>query len=341
MRFEAGTKEALAALERPRTTFLSAVAATVGELGRLLVHEHDSEQARGQRAAATLGTFAAGRLDPQRFAALISDRPVLPPAALEAVGRARAVLSEIVNGGPEQFVVRVGPGEDVTAAVGEAFSRLGRVFGAARVAAMGRAGIYRSSAHASLLEGLPFARWNRSERGLAPPLLAQVEGSRLRVSGLADFLDGAVKLAILAPEAVGPAPLALLVTPHVFVAQGTAPDLFERLGSTSAPGVAAILAEGASRFVHDPTGGERLAGRLTVEFLPELSPNDARSKNDFRATEERAQLALLLAASSGTSLNGSGGRSESAKGDPADLLAAWLLRQASPPPSAEVPGGVA
>ena len=341
MPFETSTEAALGALERLRTNFLSAVAATVGELGRLLVQDHDSEQARGQRAAATLGAFAAGHFDAQRFAALISDRPVLPPAALEAIGRARAVLSAIVTGGPEQFVVKVGVGEDISAAVGLALSRLGRAFGAARVAAMGRAGGYRSSEHAPLLEGLPFARWSRAERGLAPPLVVRVEGSCLRVAGLADFLDGAVKLAILAPEAVGPAPLALLVTPRVFVAQGHAPDLLERLCSSPSPGVAAILAEGSSRFVHDPAGGERLADRLTVEHFPEISPNDARSKNDFRAAEERAQLALLLAATSGTSPNGSGGRSESAQGDPADLLAAWLLRQANLPPSAEPSTGVA
>jgi hypothetical protein len=324
---------ALAALEQPRTTFLSAVAELVGELGRLLVQDGDSEQGREQRSAATLGAFGAGRVDPRRFADLISDRPVLPPAALEAIGRARAVLSTIVAGGPESFLVAVGPGEDVAVAVGEALARLGRVFGAARVAALARAGAYRSSEHASLLEALPFSRWNRGERELAPPLVVRVEGARLRISGLADLLDGGVKIAILAPEAEGPAPLALLVTPGVFVAQGSSFDLLERLCSSSAPGIAAILAERSARFVHDPASGEQLSDRLTVDHLPESSPDDSRSKHDFRAAEEQAQLALLVAAASGASANGRAERSADLRNDPAGILAAWLLRQASMPPA--------
>lgn len=225
MRSETSTHAALAALERPRTAFLSAAAELTGELGRLLVQDHDSEQSRALRSAAALGAFGADRVDPERFAALISDRPVLPPAALEAIGRARAVLSTIVTGEREPFIVVVGPGEDVGVAVTGALSRLGRVFGAARVAALARAGSYRSSEHAALLEALPFARWNRSERALAPPLVVRVEGPRLRLSGLADLLDGAVKIAILAPEAEAAAPLAPLVTPGVFVAQGSSLDL--------------------------------------------------------------------------------------------------------------------
>lgn len=336
---EISTEAALAALERPRTMFLSAVADLVGELGRLLVQDRDSEQGRMQRSAESLGAFAAGRVDPRRFAALISDRPVLPPAALEAIGRARAVLSEIVTGGPEPFLVTVAQGDDVVAEVGGALSRLGRVFGAARVAALARAGAYRSSEHASLLESLPFARWNRGERELAPPLVVRVEGPRPRLSGLADLLDGATKIAILAPEAESPAPLALLVTRGVFVAQGNSLDVVERLRSSPAPGIAAILPEGAARFVHDPAGGEKLADRWTVDELPEAPQENPRHGHDFRATQERAQLALLIAAAAGVPANGTAHRSEELRRDPAGLLAAWLLREAGLPQTADaIPG---
>jgi hypothetical protein len=332
---EISTEAALAALERPRTVFLSAVADLVGELGRLLVQDRDSEQGRVQRSAESLGAFAAGRVDPRRFAALISDRPFLPPAALEAIGRARAVLSGIVTGGPEPFLVTVAQGEDVGAAVGGALSRLGRVFGAARVAALARAGAYRSSEHASLLEALPFARWNRGERELAPPLVVRVDGPRPRLSGLADLLDGAMKIAILAPEAESPAPLALLVTPGVFVAQGNSLDVLDRLRSSLTPGIAAILPEGATRFVHDPAGGGRLSDRLTVDPPPESPADDSRPKHDFRAAEERAHLALLIAAATGGSENGSADRFEELRSDPAGLLAAWLLREANLPQTAD------
>lgn len=341
MQSEISTEAALAALEQPRTTFLSAVADLVGELGRLLVQDRDSEQGREQRSAASLGAFGAGRVDPRRFSALISDRPVLPPAALEAIGRARAVLSAIVTGGPEPFLVVVGPGEDAALAVGAALARLGRVFGAARVAALARAGAYRSSEHASLLEALPFARWNRGERVLAPPLVVRVEGPRPRLSGLADLLDGAVKIALLAPASESPAPLALLVSPGVFVAQGSSLHLLERLRSSPAPGIAAILPEKSSRFVHDPAGGEKLGDRLTVEHFSGVPSDDSRSRRDFRADEEQAHLALLIAASSGSSANGQVERVADLRSDPAGLLAAWLLREASLPPPVDARTGAA
>jgi len=340
MRSEISTQAALAALERPRAIFLSAVADLVGELARLLVQDRDSEQDRAQRSAATLGAFGSGRLDARRFAALVSDRPVLPPAALEAIGRARAVLSAIVNGGPETFLVVVGPGEDVAAAVGGALARLGRVFGAARVAALARAGAYRSSEHAALLEALPFARWNRGERELAPPLVVRVEGTRLRLSGLADLLDGGVKFVVLAPQAEGPAPLALLVTPGVFVAQGSSLDLLDRLCASAAPGIAAILGEHAAQFVHDPARGVKLGDRLTVDYLPESGPVDARSPQDFRAGQERAQLALLVAAAA-DSVSAPAEPADALRGDPAGLLASWLLREASLPQPAQAHTGAA
>jgi hypothetical protein len=216
----------------------------------------------------------------------------------------------------------------VVAAAGGALSRLGRVFGAARVAALARAGAYRSSEHAPLLESLPFARWNRVERELAPPLVVRVEGPRLRLSGLADLLDGATKIAVLAPAAESPAPLALLVTPGVFVAQGNSIDVLERLRSSTAPGVAAILPAGAARFVHDPAGGERFADRWTVEEVPAAPAEHPRVGPDFRAAQERAQLALLIAAAAEVPTNGTA-RTERLRRDPAGLLAAWLLREAS------------
>jgi hypothetical protein len=339
MRSEISTEAVLAALEGPRKNFLSAVADLVGELGRLLVQDRDSEQGRAERSAATLGAFGSGRVDARRFAALVSDRPVLPPAALEAIGRARAVLSGIVTGGPEPFLVVVRPGEDVAAAVGRALARLGRVFGAARVAALARAGAYRSSEHAALLDALPFARWNRSERGLAPPLVVRVEGPRLRLAGLADMLEGGVKFVVLAPEAEGPAPLALLVTPGVFVAQGSSLDLLDRLCATAAPGIVAILAEKSAHFVHDPKRGRTLGDRLTVDRLPGTTTEEARSPQDFRACEEHAQLALLVAAASAGSASPPAEPADALRGDPAGLLASWLLREASLPQPAEAHSG--
>lgn len=339
MRSETPAERALEALERPRATFLSAVAKAVGELSPLLVAADGSQEARGRRAASSLGAFASDRVDAERFAALISEAPQLPPAALEAVGRARAALSALVTAGPGQFVVRVGPGEDLRAAVDAALARLGRAFGAARVAALGRVGAYRSGEHGALLEELRFPRWSRAERRLAPPLVVQVEGTELAAAGLADFLDGSVKLAILAPEAGSPAPLAPLVTPGVFVAQGDG-DALQRLAATEAPGVAAVLGDAAARFVHDPAGGPALAERLSVERLPETASDAPGSRSGFRAREELAQLRVLAAASVGLVEAGAADPGARAS-EPADVLAAWLLRQASLPQPASAAGEVA
>lgn len=338
MQSEISTEAALAALEGRRRIFTSAVADLVGELGRLLVQDRNSEEGRAERSATTLGAFGSGRVDARRFAALVSDGPVLPPAALEAIGRARAVLSAILNEGPGTFLVAVGPGEDVAPAVGAALARLGRVFGAARVAALARAGAYRSSEHASLLEALPFARWNRSERALSPPLVVRVEGARLRLAGLADMLEGGVKFAVLAPQAEGQAPLALLVTPGVFVAQGSSLDLLDRLSAIAAPGIVAILPEKSAHFVHDPERGGALGDRLTVDRLPGTTTEEARSPKDFRAREEQAQLELLFAAASAGPASPTAETADPLRGDPAGLLASWLLREASLP-QAEVHSG--
>jgi hypothetical protein len=225
--------------------------------------------------------------------------------------------------------------------VGSALARLGTVFGAARVAALARAGAYRSSEHAALLEALPCARWNRSERGLAPPLVVRVAGPRLRLTGLADMLEGGVKFVVIAPEAEGTAPLALLVTPGVFVAQGSSLDLLDRLSATAAPGIVAIVAEKSAHFVHDPERGSTLGDRLAVDRLPATTTGEARSPQDFRACEEQAQLALLVAAASAASASPPAEPADPLRGDPAGLLASWLLREASLPQPAEAHSGAA
>ena len=78
-----------------------------------------------------------------------------------------------------------------------------------------------------------------------------------------------------------------------------------------------------------------------MEHFSEVPSDDSPSRRDFRADEEQAQLALLIAAASGSSANGQVERVADLRSDPAGLLAAWLLREASLPPPVDARIGAA
>ena len=74
--------------------------------------------------------------------------------------------------------------EDLARAVGQAFARAGRVFGAARLVRLARNGGYRPEEHDDWLVELPFTAWTAAERDLAPPLLVELNGTELRPSAV-------------------------------------------------------------------------------------------------------------------------------------------------------------
>lgn len=324
-----GMNRALEAVAGPARTFRSAVARSVEEVRGLL-----RDRRSGAAAAGTddLGAFAAGRIDGERFAALFSGSTALEPAAAGRIERALDVLARLDAEGDDVFRLEVGAGGDVRAAVEEGLARAGRAFGAARCVELARTGRYRPEVHDGHVESFPPALWNREEREIAPPLVVRLAGEDLRAGALADLLDGGQKLVLVAEGPVAPAPLVRLVTPGVLVIQASEAEELDRLSTFDGPGVALLAgaSAGAAPFVHDPSGGDTPARRLTVGDVP--AADGLRRLGSLTArqqAEELAQLGALAApaaAAGEPSANGAGEDGDDVQ--PADRLAAWLLRQA-------------
>lgn len=348
------SKAALAALEGPRRTYLSAVASTAEELrGHLSAHAAPGIERSG-RVAEELGPFAGGRVNPERFAALLGSEETLHPEALSLMRLAESVLQDASTLSERAFLVELPPGADLCAAVGLGLAWLGRAFGAATAAEharQGRTGIQESI----LADAFPFRRWNRAERRLAPPLVVEVEGSDLAAAGLAAYLDGSQKLVLVVRGPAPPAPLVRLISPEVLVLQTDDPEELGRIGEFRGPGVAALMPEDVgARFLHDPAGGPALGDRLRVSLLPGQDQVQALgSLTVWQQLQELRQLEALkdaverVAGSAGgdavtagvleAAPDGGGGSSDGAGPspgrrlqtvEPADRLAGWLLSQA-------------
>ena len=301
--------------------FRSALALTTEQVRGLLDEAGvDPEQAAPARAR-DLGAFAAGRIDMDRFGVLLESRPRAATADASLLQRAFALLTELLDREDGLLTVRVERGASLVGSVRRALTEIGRAFGAARaVSPLTR----ESERDPSLLEGLPFARWNRAERDLAPPLLVHVDGADCHADGLAEFLDGSLKLVLRLRDAGPAAPLARLITPGVFVLQDGDDAALDGLAAWSGPGVAALVGEGAARFVHDPDGGALPGDRLRVLELPSAAPTAPCGARSVRQQlEELRHLAALGQGGTtpaGASTNGVGS-------DPIASLAAWLLSQ--------------
>jgi hypothetical protein len=346
---------ALEALAGPREAFRSALGTAVDQVAAFLEGYRAPENGRLDRMRVELGSFAAGRIDSQRFAALFTQQEALEPFARAAIERSFETLHRLAERGEAIFVCHVPPGRELRDCVARALAEAGRAFGAARAVELARAGRYTSEVLDSV-GGFPFRRWNRAERQIAPPLVVEVTGGALQVGGLAEFLDGAQKLILLVRGPAPPAPLVRLITPGVFVLQTTDESELAQLAAIPGPGVAALLPEGAARFVHRPTGGE-LRERLDIQHIPKQTPRASiGAVSAFQQREELTQLQALAVgppslgpsprkqgeegtadAAALTGLpplppraGGEGGGDEGgpAGGDPADRLAAWLLSQA-------------
>lgn len=98
----------------------------------------------------------------------------------------------------------------------------------------------------------------------------------------------------------------------------------------------ALVNDSAARFVHDPTKGSTLADRLSADYVPEDDPRVARGAiSAFRQAEDLGHLRALVAMSEFRAIAPTaavaGANGDEAAAEPADRLAAWLLRQADIP----------
>lgn len=318
----------LGVLSGARSGFHSAVVAAAGEIEAYLGSHRAPADDRGQLVAAELGVFGSDRIDPERFAVLLTEEGPLDENAASLLERSAAVLNELARAGDALFQVDVAHGRDLAAAVDAALATIGRAFGAARVAELARTGRTAAAAKEDPTGPFPFARWNRAEREIAPPLVVSVDGGDLGAGGLATYMDGRLKLVLVVRGAAPPAALARLVTPGVFVMQTTDAADIARLAAFEGPGVAALVPEGCALFTHDPRAAERLA----LTSVPETPPKAAVGRmSPFVQAEELKLLALLAGAgqAGGATTAVGAATGGNAAAAPADLLAAWLLKQAN------------
>lgn len=324
------------ALAGPIDAFRSALAATLEDIrGDVLTAGAGAGGARAE--GVVLGRFAAGRIDLERFAAVMErSLDVEPPAdGGDGMRLARETLIDLEARADDLLTVDVPAGSSLRDAVASALAGVGRAFGAARVTDRVRAGRYDLEVPAAELMGLPFARWSRTERLRAPPLVVRVAGSDLHADALAEFLDGSLRLVLLVTGPASPAPLARLVTPGTFVLQMVDDESLDLAALTAltawdGPGIAAVLPDGAARFVHDPAAGRTPAERLTVDALPDAVPEQPIGGiSTGQMADQLMHLSSLAAPPVAPKPAATGGQPVTeAPAGPADKLAAWLLGQA-------------
>jgi hypothetical protein len=328
---------ALSALQDSLEAFRSALARAVDEVRAAL-------ERRRQPAGAPGGTRALGALglrcmDPDRFAGLVAEEPILDPEAARLMEAAHDALAGMDAADDDIFVETVPEGGSLRDAVADGLARLGRAFGAARVAELAREGRLGQGTREEQLQTFPPAAWNRAERDMAPPLIVQTPGSAITAGALAEFVDGSQKVVLVVEGAAPAAPLVRLITPGVYVLQTEDPSELESAAAFDGPAVCALFPEGSgvASFVHDPSaaeGGE--SARLTISSLPAAADLHRVGTITVRQqAEELTQLAFLAslgaAAPATPSPNGARVAGTEAGEDvqPADRLAAWLLRQAN------------
>jgi hypothetical protein len=323
-------KRALEALEDRRESYHSAVATAVDEVRALLdAHRAPSNGKKGERAAAELGAFAAGRIDTERFESLFAEQETLDKDSIAQIEDALEVLTGILKAGDDLHVTKLRSGGDLRDAVRDALADAGRAFGAGRAVENARSGV----AHAAYADGFSPTLWNRAERTVAPPLVVELDGADLQPAGLADYLEGAQALVLLVRKPAPPAALARLITPGTLVAQDTSGDAFDALRSWGGPAVVAVLPDGAAVFRYVPADDG--AGELTVETRPEEKAKPVGRLSAARQEGDLKLLDLLDGAVAGRVV--ASAATEAAKAtDPTDKLAAWLLRQATIPEPGEV-----
>jgi hypothetical protein len=327
---DARTTAAVAALAPVRDRFRSALAATLEEVRAWLDSHRSTAGDQVAQLATELGPVGARYVDAGKLSAALGLEPDAAPAAHGVIGRALTVLVAMSEAADDAWVVELNAGVNLYRAVDIQLASLGRAMGAARVVDLARSGRYNPAVHDAWLEAFPFGLWSQAERELAPPVVVELAGADLRATALAEFLDGGVKIVLVARGETSPAPLVRLVAPRTFVAQDPEAAVVSRLAAWNGPGIAALLPNGAARFVHDPSQAGGLAGRLAVRDVPALDPK--RRAGPFTVAQQREeleQLKALQSAASAASLEPAGSAGPpGAAASAADKLAAWLLQQA-------------
>ena len=323
--------QALDALARPVAEFRATVEGALAQAAAFLDAHHASPEVRAARAAASLGTFAEGRLDPARFAALFPPAGRGDAPSLAALARAVDALKAVTGRGEELFTAAVTPDRKLGATIDAALAEAGRAFGAIVLAELVRAGRYIPDQHDRLLDPLAFREWNRAERRFAPPLVVSLDGADLHAGALADFTDGRSKIVLVVRGACAPAPLARCITPGTFVMQNVDGAGLEKVAPFEGPAIVALMPEGCAIFTHDPRGGVEGWQRLTVDHLAEAPKQSIGGVSAWQMAEDvRLLTDLARTPFSVPARDGSGGEAATpaiGAADAVDRVTHWLLGQ--------------
>jgi hypothetical protein len=329
MPFDELKRRAIEALDGRLQAYHSAVATAADEVRAPVTTQRAPQNGKRQRTEAELGAFAAGRIDPERFASVFSDRETLEPDAVEKIEAALVVLTGLLAEGEDLYTARVPAGGDLRDTVLSALARSGKAFGAGRAVENARSGVKA----AEYLGGFAPNRWNRAERGIAPPLVVEVEGADLRPAGLVDILEGRQVIVLLVRRAAPPAALARLIAPGTLVVQGKDAQALAALADWDGPAVVAVAPEGTTSFSYIPA--EDGPGTLKIDALPEGGLKPLGALSVARQESDLALLRLLDDAVAGRVVAAAAKGAGPAESDPADRLASWLLRQAIIPAPGE------
>jgi hypothetical protein len=285
---------------RPRIEmFQAAVAKTTDQVRGLLEGTGDVE---GDQSA-SLGFFARGRVNTERFSSFTRKSAKIDAAAEGPVRASHDVLRDLLAQGDGLFVLTLQEGDDVGGKVAEKLAEIGRAFAAAHVIELATRGQYREDDHAAMLERYPFRRWSRAERALAPGLVIELSGADLTAASVVPFLDRDMKVVFNVEGDAPAAALARVISPGTFVQQETGDAALE-----------------AVSFVHDPAAGETTYER----FVSLTFPREVRKRSigGISAAQQAEDYALLETLSVVPAPSGE------AAADPAGKLSAWLLSQA-------------
>lgn len=320
--------QALAALTAAREGFASSVAMSAEEVRGILERANSAEENPQVKLAHELGPFAAGRIDLDRMAPFVSANSKLDGEKRDRVQKAFETLTALKKAGDSLFHGKVEVDGYLRGTLLAALARAGTAFGAGRSVEWALHGIAAPEGVDDALESFPPNLWNRAEKGCAPPLVLEVEGADLKAASLGDLLEGSQKIVLVVNGPAAPAPLVRLITPGMTVIQSDDPLDLAALSATPGPGIAALMPEGAAKFVHAP-GGKSLNERLTVSSLPEQEPKKALgSISVFQQVEELRQLRALAASVQIPAAAEEEAAPAGAEMDEAGQLAAWLIHQA-------------
>lgn len=316
---------AVAAMARPIADFRALVDGALIQAETFLAAHRLGTEGRAARAAAELGPFAAGRIDPSRFATLFPAVPDVSTEALTAMAQATTALRAISARGDEAFSLELPRGGRLGLKIDLALAELGRAFGAVIVAEAVRGGRYDAALHEPLLSTIEFHAWGKEARRFAPPLIVSLDGADLHPGALSDYADGRQKIVLVLRDVAAPAPLARCITPGTFVLQSVDGTGLDRVAAFDGPAIAALMPEGSAVFLHDPSAGHDSWQRLTLRTLGEAPRRPIGGMSVWQMSEDRTLLADL-ARTPFTIPDGAGAPVPALGADDAvDRVAAWLL----------------